>query len=62
MNTESKYLYEILAEMINSALKFTQKFIKILNTNLIIQSNNINNMFSTLAHNIFEYKYDILEI
>jgi hypothetical protein len=51
---ESRYLHDILGEMLTAAMDFAVKFFQIANTNLLVQSNTISHMLAHFGHNLSE--------
>lgn len=49
---EAKYLAENITDLFNCALKFTIKFFSVSNTNLVPNSNLINQMLSNFGSNL----------
>ncbi len=51
---ESRYLYDIMSEMLTATIDFAIKFFQISSTNLIVQSNTISHMLAHFGHNLAE--------
>jgi hypothetical protein len=56
---ESKYLSDIMSDLLNEAIIFAQRYFQVLNTNLLIYSNEISQLLSGFVNNISEKMYFI---
>jgi hypothetical protein len=54
MNMESKYLSDVIGDLFNESIIFAQKYFQVLNTNLLIYSNEISQLLGGFVNNINE--------